>query len=384
MPVGTDLRSAAAAGVATVVAPHPRHAPPGAVLSLAIDGDVQVAAAGVADLASGEPATVAHAQDLASVGKVLTTLAVHVLASTGALAPTDPLSRFLGERAGAHADATVDELLRHRAGVREWWPLYLDPAARADPLAAALRMQPRGAAGVRRYSDLGMMAVGGVVAKAAGMPFADAVQQLVLEPLDARSIAPSVPGGRAGSLTGPDGDAIEREMVRSGDPYPLGPDLGDRAFAWRTAPLRASIADGNAHHAFGAPAGHAGWFGDARGLDRVAAAIARPELLGIEPAVAAGLRDARDPEQGQGVRHYRVRWGGAERLLLGHPGFTGAFVGAAAASGGEPELRVVLLANRLHGDPAPSRTALADVETLWRGALAAADRILHPTSGGRP
>ena len=382
MAAGTDPRSAAAAGVATVVTPRPRCTPPGAVLSLAIDGDVQAAAAGTADLASGEPATVAHAQDLASVGKVLTTLAVHVLASRGALALTDPLSRFLGERAGAHADVTVDELLRHRAGVREWWPLYLDPAARADPLAAALRMPPRGAAGVRRYSDLGMMAVGGVVAQAAGMPFADAVQQLVLEPLDARTITPSGPGAGAATLTGPDGDAIEREMVRSGDPYPV--DVGDRAFAWRTEPLRATIADGNAHHAFGAPAGHAGWFGDARGLDRVAAAIARPELLGIAPAVAAGLREVRDPEQGHGVRHYRVRWRGAERLLLGHPGFTGAFVGAAAASCGEPELRIVLLANRLHGVPAPSRTSLADVESLWRGALAEADRILHPTLGGRP
>ncbi|WAC67484.1 serine hydrolase [Agrococcus sp. SL85] len=382
MAAGTGLGSAAAAGVATVVAPQPRHAPPGAVLSIAIDGDARAAAAGTADLATGEPATVAHAQDLASIGKVLTTLAVHVLASRGALALTDPLSRFLGERAGAHADATVDELLRHRAGVREWWPLYLDPAARADPLAAALRMAPRGAAGVRRYSDLGMMAVGEAVARVAGMPFADAVRRLVLEPLDARTISPSAPVADAPALTGPDGDAIEREMVRSGDPYPV--ELDDRGFAWRTGPVRASIADGNAHHAFGAPAGHAGWFGDARGLDRVAAAIARPELLGIAPAIAAGLREARDPEQGQGVRHYRVRWRGAERLLLGHPGFTGAFVGAAAATRTEPELRVALLANRLHGDPAPSRTALADVETLWRGALAEADRILHPTPGGRP
>lgn len=369
-------------GAASVVAHTPRHAPPGAVLAIATGDDVHRAAAGTADLATGERVTLRHAQDLASVGKVLTTLAAQVLASRGALAMTDELGHHLGRRAGAHREATLDELLRHRAGVLEWSPLYLDVSAQDDPIATALAMPPRGARGLRRYSDLGMMAVGAVIEQVTRLPYGAAVRQLVLDPLSASTIMPTEPAADIPTLTGPDGDAIERAMVRSGDPYPVaGADL---PFTWRCAPLRRSIADGNAHHAFHAPAGHAGWFGDLDGLLRVASAIAQPELLGIAPHIAVELRIPRDSGQGQGLRHYRVRWRGRDRLLLGHPGFTGAFIGAAAGDEGEPPLRVVLLANRLHGAPAPARHELADVETLWRGALAHADRILHPTSGGRP
>lgn len=359
------------------------HAPPAAVLAVAEGDDVHVAASGVADLERGALAGVEHAQDLASVGKVLTTLAVQVLVSRGQLTMDATLGAVLGARAGAHGDATVGALLRHRGGLRAWWPLYLEPAAAEDPVATALALPPSCGRDVeRRYSDLGMQAVGAVVEHVAAVPFAEAVRQLVLAPLGAGTITAAEPPPATPTLTGPDGDAIERTMVRTGVPYPV--DADDDGFGWRTGPVRRAVADGNAFHAFRGAAGHAGWFGDVDGLLRIAAALAEPERVGVSPGHARALLVARDPGQGLGVRHYPIRWRGRPRLLVGHPGFTGAFVGAVAAGGGEPELRVALLGNRLHGAPAPTSDRLIDVERLWRSALDEADTILHPTTGGRP
>ncbi|WP_347756498.1 serine hydrolase domain-containing protein [Agrococcus sp. ProA11] len=377
---GTQLQAAADAVVRRRA---DGQAPAAAVLAIAEGDDVHAASAGVADLELGEHASLGHAQDLASVSKVLTTLAVQALASRGELAMESTLGEMLGARAGEHRDATVDDLLRHRGGMRPWWPLYLDPTAVEDPVAAGLALAPAGQPGAaRRYSDLGMQALGAVVQAVAGAPFADAVGELVLAPLAITSVTPGAPRDAAPTLTGPDGDAIEQSMVRTGRPYPV--DVDDTGFGWRSSPVRRSIADGNAFHAFRGAAGHAGWFGDVDGLLRLAGALAVPAMLGISPRHAQGLRIALDPGQGQGVRHYRVRWRGRDRLLIGHPGFTGAFVGAAAASGPDPALRIALLCNRLHGQPAPTIDHLVDVERLWRSALAEADTILHPTTGGRP
>lgn len=363
---------------------HGTHAPPAAVLALAEGGETHTVASGVADLAGGEAATTGHAQDTASVGKVLTTLTLHVLFAQGLLEPADTLGHVLGGRSGRQRDVTLDDLLRHRAGLAEWWPLYLEPGAREDPVATALRRPPRYPRGEgRHYSDLGMQALGAVVAQATGLPFAEAVRALLLEPLGAGSVTPGRPPAGTATLTGPDGDAIEREMVRSGDPYPVTAPV--HGFAWRTHPLRDEIADGNAFHAFQGAAGHAGWFADVDGLMRVAGALAVPERVGIDPATAAGLRTVVDAGQGRGVRHYTLRWRGRDRLFLGHSGFTGAFVAASAATADEPELRVALLANRLHGRPAPGRDRLTGVDTLWRESMTRADAILHPIStGGRP
>ncbi|HIY66602.1 MAG TPA: hypothetical protein H9830_10035, partial [Candidatus Agrococcus pullicola] len=152
-------------------------------------------------------------------------------------------------------------------------------------------------------------------------------------------------------------------------------------FSWRESIIRGETADCNAFHAFGGVAGHAGWFGDAAGLLRVAEALA-------EPALAAQLGAAHGPQpsgafrQGMGVRVYEHRWRGEQRTFVGHPGFTGTFVAAAPETPHAPRVLTVMLTNRLHGAPPPARTALAPVDDLWRRAVDAADRILHASGTG--
>lgn len=367
-----------------LVAPRDeRHAPPGAVFAVAEGDAVHVAASGVADVGTGEPMTTSHAFDLASVSKTLTTLALRRLIHIGDLTDATTLGEVLGARSGAAAPATIDDLLRHRSGLTEWWPLYLMPGAAEDPVAAGLRLPLRyGRAEGRHYSDIGMQALGAVIERVSGEPLADAVRRLVLDPLGAATVTPGAPLRAAAVAAGPDGDAIEREMVRSGVPYPVG--ATDEGFAWRTHILRGEVADGNAFHAFGGAAGHAGWFSDAAGLLTVASAFADPVAHGFGEQSVSAFAIARDAGQGQGLVHIRQRWRGRERLFLGHGGFTGTFVAAAPATGDLPAVRTVLLTNRLHGRPAPTRQSLVPSDTLWREAIACADHLLHPSTTGAP
>ena len=357
------------------------HRPPAAVLGVAEGDGTHVAASGLADLDRREPVTVSHAFDLASVSKVLTTLTVRRMIDSGALSEDTELGAILGRRSGVAAGATLDDLLRHRSGLAEWRPLYLEPGFSADPVATALAQPARYARGEgRQYSDLGMQALGAVVAEVGGAGLAQTVREVLLEPLGITTITPGAPAPGAPVASGPDGDAIEREMVRSGVPYPVSAD-GD-GFAWRTHTLRGEVADGNAFHAFGGVAGHAGWFSDAAGLLRIAEVIADPRAHGFAAATERAFATALDDGQGQGLQQFRLRWRGRERLFLGHPGFTGTFVAAAPAVDGMPAVRTVLLTNRLHGRPAPGRDRLTATDALWREAIASAEALLHPTPTG--
>jgi CubicO group peptidase (beta-lactamase class C family) len=78
-------------------------------------------------LDSPVPLTTATALDLGSVTKVLaTTSALMALVDDGAVRLDDRLGDLLPAAAGTPvAGATLADLLEHRAGLWEWWPLYL-------------------------------------------------------------------------------------------------------------------------------------------------------------------------------------------------------------------------------------------------------------------
>ncbi len=123
--------------------------------------------------------TTAH--DLGSVTKIAGTTSILIaLASTGAIDPQDPVSRYLPEFGAVldHADgpATLADLLTHRAGLWEWWPTYLTPG---DPLEVVrslpLRYPPRSG---RHYSDLGFMILGRIIESVAAQPLPDAHRDL--------------------------------------------------------------------------------------------------------------------------------------------------------------------------------------------------------------
>lgn len=303
--------------------------------------------------------------DLASVSKLAgTTAALMSLVESGAVDVAGPARDWLP---ALPAEIRVRDLLRHRAGLAEWWPVYAaspeivasgtgptDPAA---TIAALPARYPRDAE--RHYSDLGFMLLGLIVARAAGRPLDDAVRRLVFEPAGMTG-AHYRPGGDGPAVplvaTG-HGDWYERRMLATDQPYPTGiaPSAFDR---WREYTIVGEVHDGNAWHGFGGVAGHAGLFGGADDLVAFGRALLaadgpwRPET--VRRFAAAG------PDAGQGLGFWR--W--PEHDAIGHSGFTGIRFGVL------PDARrvVLLMTNRVHA----TGTRLLDLNPYWDRILTAA------------
>ena len=335
-------------------------APRGVVAGVVTDAGRDIAAGGLADLA-GTAMTTETAFDIASVSKVAaTTTAILRLVSRGELGFDDPVERFVRGTACA-AGTTVRHLLQHRAGLWEWQPLYLDREHTIDPAAAVDAIPLRyGLDGGRHYSDLGFMLLGRIIAAVTGAPLDAAVRELVTAPLglDRTGYGPFAPPVASSAV----GDAAERRMVVTGEPYPILTTA--REFAWRDDEIAGVVNDGNCFHALGGVAGHAGLFSTAGDLLTLGAVLAAPERhpeLWDPDAVAELFRDGPDPGQALGWRSDAIAVAGERTRLLWHPGYTGCALGLLPGTG----TAVVLLSTRLFAaEPAPT-------EALWRTALPA-------------
>jgi serine-type D-Ala-D-Ala carboxypeptidase len=265
-----------------------------------------------------------------------------------------PVRRWLPDfRGGGKETVTVGDLLAHRGGLWEWWPLYLRGAV--DPVAAAaalpLRHAPRSAP---HYSDVGFMLLGAVIERESGLRFTDAARVLVLEPAGMRDS-----GFRVGdAVPSAQGDWIERRMVETGEPYPVTEDAA--AFGgWRSSLVAGQPNDGNAHHAFGGAAGHAGLFATAADLASWATGLLAGTFVPRE-RLEAHLA----PVAGDRTLGFRIYAPG----VVGHGGFPGAEVRIAPAEGAV----AVLLANRLLAESSGARADLLDLGPVADALIAGA------------
>jgi CubicO group peptidase (beta-lactamase class C family) len=154
------------------------------------------------------------------------------------------------------------------------------------------------------------------------------------------------------------GDWIERDMVATGVPYPVEVTPDDFA-GWRQHTVVGEVSDGNAWHARGGIAGHAGLFASADdlvALGRGLLAALAGNGLWSPSTVKDFLGPGRDPEQAAGFR----RW--PESGGIGHTGFTGCGFAIFPAVG----QMAVLLTNRTH----TAIGTLATVAGAWTDILA--------------
>ncbi|WP_051266676.1 serine hydrolase domain-containing protein [Nakamurella lactea] len=316
------------------------------------------------------PLTADTAHDLGSVTKIVgTTAMLMALASAGELSVDHRLDRFLDIGSQVSAGTTLRDLLTHRSGLWEWWPTYLEPA---DPLATVLalplRYPPRTG---RHYSDLGFMILGRVVETVTGQRLPAALVDLVCGPLGIVGLQYGAPPPDHPVAASSRGDRIERQMVSSGQPYPVRVDASGFD-GWRERVLVGEVNDGNAFHAFGGAAGHAGLFGTVTALHQFGAAVlAARRREGARPAAAGFFEVGPDPGQLLGFRSWRDSCAGCSAELIGHTGFPG--IGLAVIP--EHDATLVLATNRLHVDTEP-----AAFGPLWDAALAAGHRFLHSDS----
>jgi CubicO group peptidase (beta-lactamase class C family) len=354
------------------------HGFPGALLGVATADGRSIGVAGRTGAPHDDRLLTTDARfDIASVTKILgTTTGILRLVSQGEMDLDDPVARYLpafGD--GAKAEVTVRHLLAHRGGLAPWWPLYLDAARSGrDPFEIALGLPFTRPGTGRVYSDLGFLMLGRVIEQVTGTTLPDAVGALVIAPLGLRGTGYGHPvpaaDGAATVLASAAGDSVERRMVQTGRPYPVPLDA-DAFGGWREHVIVGEVNDGNAFHAFGGAAGHAGLFSTADDLLTLGVALAGAGAddglwsRGVaEEFFAAGP----DPEQALGLRRYRADLGQGPEVLLGHPGFTGV------AFGFVPDARtaVVIATNRLLGSDVTNDRLRQDALPVWRQAL-------HPT-----
>jgi CubicO group peptidase (beta-lactamase class C family) len=307
--------------------------------------------------------------DLASVTKVMaTTFAVMLLSDDRAVDLDVPLHTYLPDfRGGGKEAITLRHLLTHRAGLYQWQPTYYH-ASSADQAYAYVRdlaLSWRVGEG-RHYSDLGFMLLGRVVEQASGEPLGEFLRKRLWGPLGLSRtsfgpLADTVPVASTSH-----GNPFEHRMVHDtmfGYRYAGDPDAWN---GWRRYTLAGEVNDGNAFHAFGGTAGHAGLFSTADEL------VVLLRLL-LDRGESKGRRYLR-PET---VDQFLTSTGDGQALgwqvpsyapegSFAHTGFTGTFVlGVPSRS-----LAVVLLTNRQNVG-LDSAWAYPDVGPLQREVTAA-------------
>ncbi|MEZ4417571.1 MAG: serine hydrolase [Gemmatimonadota bacterium] len=356
----------------------------GVARSLEYDaGEYGAAAAGVRrgnalrHLAEPMPMTVATRFDLASVTKVMaTTFAVMILVDEGTLDLERPVVTWLPDFRGEGRERiTVEHLLTHRSGLPQWLPVYYhasDPEGawafvRGVPLAWAVGEG-------RHYSDLGFMVLGRLVEQVSGQPLDAFLRERLARPLGLRSTGfrPRGTSAEAGVASTSHGNPYEHRMVHDstfGYRIEGDPDAWDD---WRTYTLTGEVNDGNAWHAWGGVAGHAGLFSTAADLGSLLQLLLDGGLRrGRRLISQATVRRFLDPiVDGQALGWQVPAYAPAGSFT--HSGFTGTWVLGVPERG----LGVVLLTNRQHGG-VTAEGVYPDVGPLQRSV---ADALL---AGGR-
>jgi serine-type D-Ala-D-Ala carboxypeptidase len=305
--------------------------------------------------AAGQPAETSTWFDLASLTKPFVATLALALDRTREL----PLATRVGELfSGAHpllAARPLGDLLRHRAGLRAWTPLYARCRSPAEVEALLLSGELLGAR-PGTYSDLDYLLWGLAAQRALGRPLAALLGERVLAPFGLGDSVAAAPGDRprvAESLMGT-GREVELAARQGLVLAPLPP------------PPAGLPQDGNARflapRIAGALPGHAGLFGPAAALWRLGAEWLAPGRLLEKRAVAAALAAGEGPggpgrpAGSAGTGRFALGWWRRRHRGAGGPALSPRAFGHTGFAGGSLWIdpgasRVyVLLAHRI--DPA--------------------------------
>lgn len=313
---------------------------PGVALGMVhLDGSSEMVCWGVKHSQKPEAIDPDTLFDLASLTKVLFTVPqILRLVEEGLADLDDPLSRFMPEMAWMQGSElpsrTLRQLLNHVSGLPGWEAIY---TWGGEPHTLKHRvLQHRwevGPVGAHVYSDIGYILLG-----------------LVLERARSQSLAAfALPEGFCFNPTQPEDCAATEQ-----DP-------------WRGRVLQGEVHDENCF-ALGGATGHAGLFGNLRGILTYVHRLMKGEVL--SPAALAEMCRPQHAERALGWLIPSPPFNGGSlcsRQTLGHTGFTGTGVWMDFERG----YAWVLLTNRVH----PSRhkeTGIIELRRAVGNAIAAA------------
>jgi CubicO group peptidase (beta-lactamase class C family) len=338
---------------------------PGKVVATSVNGVREYRAEGfrsTLDLDSPLPMEIDTSFDLASLTKIIATVGT-LMAVESQWSLDDFVGKYLPTwGSGDKSAVTLRHLLQHRSGLAPWLPLYIrhsNPESAHD-LIAKNPLESK-VDEVRKYSDLGFIALGKILEVITGEKFEDAVKRYVLTPLGMTQTQFASPMTEAASTSR--GDRFEYEMVRSGVPYKVDEKVEDFS-GWRNRILTGEVNDGNAFHLFGGISSHAGLFSTA--------ADVLTFCENITPSVTFQrfISESRDDGFHIGFKSWADTCGDCSVRFYGHTGFTGT----ALAISPDHNASVVMLTNRLHTDG-----EVAPTENLIQAEIKAFHAKLHAT-----
>ena len=295
----------------------------------------------------GRPAAAGTRYDVASITKPFVATLALALDGDGRLPLAAPLGDLLPRADCRLARCPLSDLLRHRAELLAWIPLYGGeaPCRSLDEVVDRLAGGALLGAPAGTYSDFGYVLWGLLAERQLGQPLGDLLADLVLGPLGLRGTAPE-PGDRPEVAESRMGTGKEVAFAAA-----LGLALDDLG-----PPPVGHAQDGNARllAALGArPPGHSGLFAPARDLWALGVEWLRPGRLLQEEAVARALAGGGPFALGW-WRRRAGRGGGGRALSRRSFGATG-FAGGNLWVDPERDRVLVLLGHRI--DPASDLNA---------------------------
>lgn len=165
---------------------------PGCAAGASLKGAVVVNGAwGLADVDEKRALNEKSLFDIGSTQKQFTAAAILLLAEEGRLALTDDVRKHLPQFPDYGHKVTIDHLLTHTGGIRDWTGLL--PMAPEGTDVLTLIQRQRGLnfePGTQwAYSNSGYELAKAIVARVSGMSFADFTRKRLFEPLDMKSTA---------------------------------------------------------------------------------------------------------------------------------------------------------------------------------------------------
>lgn len=289
--------------------------------------------------------------DLASLTKLVTTAVVLSLVRERVLDLAMPFRQLVPDfRGGRKDDVTLRHVLTHTAGLTWWLPLWQEVGSLDEAVWRAAQEPLAQDVGSFRYSDLGYLMFTKALAAVTGMPFDELVRTRVLGPIEAETCAY---GPRPAAQCA----ATERD---------------DR---WRKRRLRGEVHDENAF-AVGGVAGHAGLFGTAADVAKIARLYRDGAVIGNELAHAARTELVREDNVRRGLGlalrapHDAMVGRYFSLDAYGHTGFTGTSLWVDPAL----DLTVIVLTNRVY-------FGRANDDEMYRFRIAVHEAVSRPFAG---
>lgn len=159
---------------------------PGCAVAVSRNGEVVVNRAyGLADLDGGVPIGPGTMFDIGSVQKQFVAAAVLLLVEERRLALTDDIREHIPELPDYGHRVTLDHLLTHTSGVRDWMGLMNFTREKGDALTLILRQRRLNFAPGEEwsYSNSNYVLLKEIVARTSGMSFSEFARRRLFEPL---------------------------------------------------------------------------------------------------------------------------------------------------------------------------------------------------------